>query len=304
MKNITLKQIEIFIMVAKYLSITKAAESLHLSQPAVSRHLRNIELQCDKTLIEQHGKKLYLTKMGELLLQHAKKVSKEIDTLKYMMSDQTNIVSGTISLGMTSSMQHILFDVIKNFSRKYPDTTFEFFIGSYKSQIKKIRDNKADIAITTSSRDLINKSDFKQTTIVNYKSVLVASSLNYLSRHNKCTVDDIANETFITGGTESESHLITMEFLHKIKRKPKKIIIIDNQEAIKNAVQANLGIAFIPNFMLSFDSTEKHLKTIRITNMVTLSSNISCIQNHDKHLSSAAIRFKSFLIDYIRKRYS
>lgn len=304
MKNITLKQIEIFIMVAQYLSVTKAAESLHLSQPAVSSQLKNIELQCDKTLIEQHGKKLYLTKMGELFLKHAKKVMKEVDILKYMISDQTNIVSGTISLGMTSSMQHILFDAIKKFSRKYPDTTFEFFIGNYQSQIKRIRENKADIVITTNSGDLIKEFDFKQTTIINYKSVLVASSLNLLSRHNKCTVDDIANETFITGGTESESHLITMEFLRRIRRKPKKIIMIDNQEAIKNAVQANLGIAFIPNFMLSFDPAEKHLRTIRNKNIVTLSSNVSCIQNHDKHLSGTACKFKTFLVDYIRQRYS
>jgi DNA-binding transcriptional LysR family regulator len=295
MIKFTLKQLEIFNAVAKHLSITKAAEHLHLSQPAVSKQIDNLKKSCGKSLIEQVGKKIYLTEYGERFSSYSLKIINQAELLIAEMTESDD-VNGKISIGLTSSLQHIIFEVIKSFTDKYPDARFEFSIGNYSKQLTNIDQNIVDFSLTTSAHQ---KATLSCTPIINYTTHLTASKDNPIFLDKAITIDDILNESFIVGGKESESYLNTMELFNKHNKQP-KLIVIDNQEAIKYAVLANLGVAFIPDFMTQSEMKDSSIIPINLKNSLVNQSNIYWLQNNHKYLSKTTAKFKTFLMDHLK----
>ena len=295
----SLKQLEIFIAVAEQLSITNAAKSLHVTQPAISRQIKALETHCKSPLIEQVGKKIYLTPAGNLFLSHARSIMKEVEALKISLAQEEQEINGDLSLGMMAPLQHIIFSAIKHFTKKHPQAQFEINIGSRSSQMQLLQENKIDFCLTAT---MALKPECRGLTLAKFPMLLVAAAHHPLANKRRCSVKQLANETFIVGDKDSDNYIQTQALLRKIKKDTPTLMVIDNQEAIKYAVQANLGIAYLPYFIVELELSKKILVPLTVEDNAVALSRISWTQSF-KRLSPTAEKFKTFLIEFIKRQY-
>ena len=161
-----------------------------------------------------------------------------------------------------------------------------------------LKDNKIDFCITANTNIRL---DLNATIITKSPMLLVASASNALSKTKDLSINDLSKETFIAGDNESENYIETIALFKGLQKKPHKLMFIDNHEAIKNAVLANLGIAFLPEFMLQSEIEEKSIFIVNVKNNVFSPSTICWVENNEKHLSPTAIKFKEFIFNFIQE---
>jgi DNA-binding transcriptional LysR family regulator len=147
MSSFTLKQLEIFITVARHMSISEAARMLHLSQPGVSHQIRKIEMHTGRRLFEQMGKKIYLTEEGSLLLEQAKNIIEQAELFNTACIANNPNISGKLKLSTGILLQPLFFNLYSKFSRQYPSVNVELLDGDQNIQLQYLHENKIDFCL-------------------------------------------------------------------------------------------------------------------------------------------------------------
>ena len=178
MAHFTLKQFEIFIAVANYLSISGAARSLHLSQPAVSQQIHKIEAHSERTLFEHVGKKIHLTEEGRLLLQYAKNVIEQAELFKEACFSKNNVIKGTFKVGVGIPLQAMFFNALAKFIHQYSSANFEFLDGDRPTQLNYLNENKIDFCLVVHP---VNSSKFISEMIIELPMTFIMSPKNHLT---------------------------------------------------------------------------------------------------------------------------
>ena len=118
--HITIRQLQVFESVARHLSYTRAAEELHLTQPAVSMQVKQLEESIGLPLFEQIGKKIYRTEAGEMMLGHALTIQEHLTVAKREMDELKGVDSGRLSIGVVSTVNYFAARLLAAFSRQHP----------------------------------------------------------------------------------------------------------------------------------------------------------------------------------------
>ena len=145
-------RLKVFYTVAQRLSFTKAAHELYITQPAVTKHIKELEQQLNIQLFKRNGNNIALTIAGKVLVQYAEKIFQTYTELETELAQLNNMEAGTLHIGASTTVaQTILPKILALFKKTYPDVTFNFIQGNtdYISQL--ILDEKIDIAIVEGS---------------------------------------------------------------------------------------------------------------------------------------------------------
>ena len=118
--QITLRQLRIFESVARHSSMSRAAEEMHLTQPAVSMQMKQLEEQIGVPLIEQIGRRLYLTEAGQALRGHAQRFSAQTIELQAAMDQFRGLERGVLRIAVVSTANYFLPPLIAAYSERYP----------------------------------------------------------------------------------------------------------------------------------------------------------------------------------------
>src|SRR5690554_1094718 len=117
----------VFLAVAENLSFSKAANELFISQPAVTKHIKELESKLNSTLFDRKGNKIYLTKSGEITYGYLKKILHQYEELEFELGRMNNLFKGTLRIGASSTIsQYLLPQVIAEFHKRYPE--IELFV--------------------------------------------------------------------------------------------------------------------------------------------------------------------------------
>jgi len=141
-------RLKVFYTVAQRLSFTKAAHELYITQPAVTKHIKELEQQLNIQLFKRNGNNIALTVAGKILVQYAEKIFQTYTELETELAQLNNMEAGTLHIGASTTVaQTILPKILALFKKTYPDVTFNFIQGNtdYISQL--ILDEKIDVAI-------------------------------------------------------------------------------------------------------------------------------------------------------------
>lgn len=123
----------VFLAVAENLSFSKAANELFISQPAVTKHIKELESKLNSTLFERKGNKIYLTKAGEICYSYLKKIMQQYEALNFELGQMNNTFKGTLRIGASSTIsQYLLPKVIADFHRRYPEIELFIYNGNSK----------------------------------------------------------------------------------------------------------------------------------------------------------------------------
>lgn len=284
-----LHYLEIFNAVAQYSSFKKASEILHISQPALSIQMKKLEAQTSLKLFYRTGNKVYLSESGLMLYDYTQKIFCIIEEMKDNISNMKDVLNGTINLGGSNTPgTYILPIAIGEMKKLYPAVTINLHIAN-TSEITTLIDNGAlDIAINGGDNSYNN---YIYSEILYYDRLsLIASPESRLSNKEHIVIEDLAGESFIVHEKTSQIYTCYKSFIEKYNL-PKNIgMYLGSIDAIKHAVNANLGITYIPYYAVKFEVEKGYLRELKLGPDV-YDYPYSLIYNRDKNLSLTLQKF-------------
>ncbi|WP_415635357.1 LysR family transcriptional regulator, partial [Paraphotobacterium marinum] len=244
--NLSIKQIETFIVFSKLLSVSLTAKKVNLSQPAVSKIIKEIEHQVGARIIERIENRVYLTKEGKVLVKYGKRLLKENQLLKENILIQSRAGYGEITLSVHNAFQDILFDAVSQFILEFPNIKINFLIDNRNNILNQIKNNEADfyfLAPVNNNKQLTQKFLYKS------KMTLVAPPQHPLTQKKNVRPQDLNNETILIPERSTTIYQELDQLLTSFNIQF-KTITMNNNLSIQSGVAFGLGLALLPEVIL------------------------------------------------------
>lgn len=252
---------QVFLIVAENLSFSKAAEELFISQPAVSKHIKEIESKLNSALFERKGNKVYLTKAGKTTYGYLKKIMQQYEELDFELGRMNDTYKGTLRIGASSTIsQYIIPKVIAAFHKRYPKIELFLLNGNSFEIEKKLLENKIEVALVENDSSQIN---IKYVDFLDDEIVAVTGTQSAYSKLKSISLTDFQQIPIILREKGSGTLEVIQKQLAKNKVKFENLNILihlGSTEAIKNFLCDFDGIALI-----SEKAIEKELLLKQIT---------------------------------------
>ncbi len=246
----TLDQLRILKAIVNEGSFKKAAESLYVTQPAVSLQIQNLEKQLEITIFDRGGRKAQLTEAGKLLLKYCERILSQCDEACGAIEDLHNLKGGSLIIGASQTTgTYLMPRMIGLFRQKFPDVSVQLQVHSTRRTGWSVANGQIDLAII--GGELPNELN-ESLQIIPYSTdevALVLSQKHPLSRLKELTKDDLYRLGFVTLDAQSTTRKVVDQLLKDSGLDIQRLRIemeLNSLEAIKNAVQSGLGAAFLP----------------------------------------------------------
>jgi len=297
MLPITLRQLQVFESVARHLSHSRAAAELYLSQPAVSMQIKQAEETIGLHLFEQVGKKLFLTEAGRELLHYSRGIMQQIQEMESVFGEMKGMSRGRLNIAGVSSANYFMPQLLAKFFQQYPGIQVSLHVANRDAVIKQLDENRADLAIMGQPPE---GAEMLAESFLQNPLVVIASPEHPLARMYHIKPGQLAQETFLLREPGSGTRDVAERFFASYRIRPRSSMEMDTNEAIKQSVQAGMGLGII-----SGQGIELELETGRL---VILDAEHFPIVRHwyivhrkNKRLSAAAQAFKQFLLNEAEK---
>jgi DNA-binding transcriptional LysR family regulator len=238
--NYTLHQLRIYLKVTETLSITKTAEKLNLTQPAISIQLKNFQDQFDYPLIEIINKKIQVTGLGKEIAIAAESIINEIDNINYKSQNYKNKLAGHLKIAIVSTGKYIMPYLLSDYLKQNSGVDLTMDVTNYSKVLSSLLQYEIDFALISDDPENIR---FEKFDLIKNELFLVGNSaINLASLSDK----DFSDTTFLFREGGSRTRLVMENFISKNKIKIKKKIELTSNEAVKQAVIAGLGVSIMP----------------------------------------------------------
>ena len=289
--NYTISQLKIFLKVVEFGSITKAAEELHLTQPAVSIQIKNFQKDFKYPLTEIINKKLYVTDFGREIANACENILNELEIINYKSLGYQNNYTGKLKISIVSTGKYIMPYYLVDFLNEYPDVDLLMDVTNKSKVLTSLEKNEIDFALISILPDNLNLIALElmdnQIYLVGNKKI-ADEILN-----NKTTID---NKPFIFREQGSGTRQMMEKFISKNKFNTKKKIELTSNEAVKQAVLAGIGISIMPIIGIRSELSSGKLKIIE-TKGLPIITKWRLVWLKEKKLSSIAQHF----IEHLKK---
>lgn len=291
MLHLTLRQLKVFEAVARQRSFSRAAEMLHLSQPAVSMQVKQLEESIGLPLFEQMGKKIFLTEAGQEMFHYSRVIAEQLDEMEGVLSRMKGLEQGRLKITVVSTANYFAPQLLASFCQRHPDVTINLDVTNREVLLQQLANNETDLAIMgqpPEGQDLTAES-FMQNPLV-----VVASPGHVLAGKKHIPVQQLAGETFLVREAGSGTRSAMERFFQEHGIAFNTGMVMSTNEAIKQAVQAGMGLGIV-----SLHTVALELETRRLTILEVESFPIMrhwfVVHRQNKRLSPVAAGFKEFL---------
>ncbi len=256
---------EVFIATAENLSFSKAAEELFISQPAVTKHIKELENKLNITLFERKGNRIYLTKAGQLVYNNLKKIKQQYREMEFELGKLTDSFRGTLRMGASSSIsQYVIPTVIAAFHNKYPEIHFYLYNGNSLEIERKLLQNEIDLALVENESSQLNirYMDFLEDEIV---AVTAIGSL--YAKRKELSLIDLQKIPMVLREKGSGTLEVIKKTLQRNQINLEKLNILihlGSTEAIKNFLLNFNGIALISEKSIEKELLMKSIVRLKI----------------------------------------
>lgn len=250
LRNITLHQLRLYNSLGKHLSFTRAAEELHLSQPAVSIQIKRLEESVGMPLVEKTGRKIYLTDAGKELFAASRDI---LDRLKVLNEDMIGMeegVKGPMSIASITTAKYCMPQLLGMFLKEFPDVEPTLTITNQSKVIQRLEDNLDDLVIMGRMPDNMN---LEAKYFLDNPLVVVAPPDHPLAGGKNIPLERIAEERFISREIGSGTRAARIKLFAQHGLEAKTYIELGSGEAIKQAVMAGMGISVLSKHLLKLE---------------------------------------------------
>lgn len=256
--NYTLNQLKIFLKVTETLSITKAAEDLYLTQPAVSIQLKNFQEQFEIPLIEVVNKRIYITDFGKEIAESAERILSEVNAINFKMHAHQGQLTGKLKISAVSTGKYIAPFFIADFIKQHQGIELFLDVTNKAQVITSLERNEVDFALVSVLPEQLNIDKIE---LMQNKLFLVG---NYETNLLHKSYDKKLFETvpLIYRERGSGTRHIMEKYILKNKLEVIKKMELTSNEAVKQAVIAGLGYSIMPVIGIKNELENKQLKII------------------------------------------
>ena len=238
--NYTLHQLRIYLIITETLSITKTAEKLNLTQPAISIQLKNFQDQFDYPLIEIINKKIQVTGLGKEIAIAAESIITEIDNINYNSQNYKNKLAGHLKIAIVSTGKYIMPYFLGDYLKQNSGVDLTMDVTNYSKVLSSLLQYEIVFALISHDPDNIK---FEKFDLIKNELFLVGNDVVNTPLKGDKTLTDTP---FIFREAGSRTRLVMENFISKNKIKIKKKIELTSNEAVKQAVIAGLGYSIMP----------------------------------------------------------
>lgn len=259
--SLDLRQLEVFEAVARHGSITRAAEELRVTQPAVSIQLKKIEERTGLALIERVGRKLHLTDAGEELRRHAERMARDLVDLEESLLLYRGVRRGRLRLAVVSTANYFLHDHLTAFKNHFPDIDVNLKVANRDAILHALETNQADLSITGQPPD---DADVVARRFMDNPLVVIAPPDHPLAGQKRITLAQFAREPLVIREQGSGTRGAVERVLGERNLTFQASCVLSTNEAVKQAVRAGLGLAVISSQTAELERETNRLVTLDV----------------------------------------
>jgi DNA-binding transcriptional LysR family regulator len=256
----TFHQLKIFMRIAQLGSITKAAEELHLSQPALSIQLRNFQDQFDIPLTEIVGKKLYLTNFGQEILAYAERILDQAGAMDDVVQSYKGQLTGKLKIAVVSTGKYVMPYLLTDFLNAHPAITLELDVTNKEKVIESLEHNSIDFALVSLVPGHLKTESIP---IVRNTMYLIGA---YESKKSQIelSINELQQLPWIFREQGSGTRQMMERFLSQRHITVQKMLELTSNEAVKQAIMANLGYSIMPLIGIKNELKNKQLMIVPV----------------------------------------
>lgn len=291
-RRATLHQLRIFDVLAQHMSITRTAEVLHLTPPAVSIQVKQLAEAAGAPLVEQVGKKLYLTDAGHVVASACRDVSARMERLTQELAAIQGLEKGTLAVAILTTAKYFVPQLLGQLSAEHPGIELSLFVGNRKAILNRLVHNQDDVYILGSPPDSLGVVAIP---FAPNPLVAVAHPNHELAGKKRITLARFAEEPFIAREQGSGSRLAYEALFRQYSVAPRMRMELGSNEAIKQTVEGGLGVSILAKSSVEADVERGALVILNVQGL-PLDREWYLVYPENKVLSPAATAFKEFLI--------
>lgn len=293
MKNATLRQLKVFETAARHLSFSRAAQELHLTQPAVSTQIKLLQQHAGTPLFEQLGKRVHLTAAGNELLHYSRAIIELFRQAGEAMAARQGVSGGSLNVAVISAGDYFFPQLLAEFSRATPGVKLNLGVFNREQLLLQLANNLTDLAVMVRpprELDTVNEA------FAPHPYVIVARPDHPLARRKRIAAAALLREPFITRERGSDTWNSMEDGLGPLLERLTIAMEIRSTETIKQAVVAGMGISFLSAHTIGRELATRQLAVLDVVGF-PLMLKWYVVHLRQKVLAPVAVAFKAFLLE-------
>jgi DNA-binding transcriptional LysR family regulator len=293
MRNATLRQLRVFESAARHLSLTRAAEELHLTAPAVSIQVKQLEGHAGAALFERAGRRLRLTQEGAEVLLHAREILGHIRGAEEAIAELDSLERGLLDIAVINAGDHFFPWIVAAFRRLHPGIRVRLTVQNRDELLARLAAHETDLAVISQPPA---EPGYVATAFAPHPHVIAAAPGHPLARRRRIPLRRIAEEPILTREPGSSTRLAMEQAFAEAGIVPRIEMEIPANETIKQAAAAGLGVGFLSAHALRQELALGSLVILDVEGFPVMRQ-WYVVHRKDRRLPRIAQAFERFVID-------
>lgn len=289
--HVTLRQLQVFEAVARYNSYTRAADYLHLSQPGVSMQIKQLEESIGLPLFEHVGKKIHLTAAGREMYGYSQRIGQLLNEADSVIEEMKGVHSGRLAISVATTASHFATRLLAAFSKEYEGVTISLDITNRESLRRQLEFNEPDLVIMGQPPEGV---DTESEIFMENPLVIIAPPDHSLVGEQNIPLSRFSNEQFVVRESGSGTRSAIERFFNEHGVSFHTGIEMSSNEAIKQAVEAGLGLGIVSIHTLELELATRTLVMLDVEDFPII-RHWHLVHRTGKRLSPPAEAFRLFV---------
>jgi DNA-binding transcriptional LysR family regulator len=299
MKNITFRQVRVFTEVARRLSFVRAAEALHLTPPAVTMQVKELEAAVGLPLFDRRGRSISLTTTGEYFLVYARRLVSTLKDAEDAMARFKRVETGVLNIGLVSTAKYFVPPLLARFHEEHAGVEARLSVaGSRERLVELLHAGEVDLAIMgRPPKELATRAE----PFAAHPLVFVGPPRHALARAEQASVEALSRETFIVREPGSGTRKAMDDFFRAHHVAVPIAMEMSSNETIKQAVMAGMGLSFLSLHTIGLELTHGLIARLEVEGTPIMRT-WNLVHLPSKLLSPAAEAFRYFVLEQGEKQ--
>ncbi len=293
------RRLQVFHTVAKLLSFTKAADQLHMTQPAVTFQIRQLEEQFDTRLFDRAHNRVSLTDAGERAFEYAENIFEQYSEMENAIREITGDISGSLVIGASTTVaEYMLPALLGDFKQQNPEVKMRLQVGNTEGIVSMVENNTIDLGVVEGP---VNNKSLQVEVCRKDQLVAVVSPNHPLSKRKKVSLADMMKHPFICRESGSGTREVISEKLRSAgldRQSVSNTLELGSPESIKGAVEAGMGVSILSSVSVIKEVELGTLVAIPITPKIQ--RNFSFVRQRNKFRAPAMEELLEFARTYCK----
>jgi DNA-binding transcriptional LysR family regulator len=291
--NLTLRQLKIFEAVARHLSFTRASKELHLTQPAVSMQVKQLEEAVGLPLFEQIGKRIFLTEAGREMSRYSRSILATLEEAGQVFDEMRGLERGHLHITVASTANYFVPQLLAAFCQRHPGVQVSLDVTNRQGLLEALSGNDTDLVIMGQPPETM---DLVAETFMDNPLVAIAPPSHPLAGMKAIPLERLQQETFLIREKGSGTRSATERFFVEHGLSLSSTMEMSSSESIKQGVEAGLGLGLLSLHTLGMELALKKLVILDVRELPILRKWF-IMHRSGKRLSAVAQNFKSFVLE-------